>query len=239
MGEMMGNQSAVLDGKLQVPLTSRTNINWFRKYGPEQERLVRRLEPKEDETLGQLKEAYVAYKHDTGIEDISKALDLVKDIPYSSIDVTNFSFAVIEFQDEHKDLYWNKPGFFLSALINNCKEKHFTIVTRHLNREINCLGIWNTREIVVKGNVGLYVGWQMRGGKLIVDGDAGISVGRGMTGGVVIIEGNALNCVGEYMKGGEIHLNGDYRLNYQIDGGDIYHKEKLIVKDGKRLCEQP
>jgi len=38
------------------------------------------------------------------------------------------------------------------------------------------------------------------------------------------------------MKDGKIHLNGDYKsLGDFILGGNIYHKGKLIVENGKRL----
>jgi len=38
------------------------------------------------------------------------------------------------------------------------------------------------------------------------------------------------------MKRGEIHLNGDYEglANY-IHGGNIYHKDKLIVENGRKI----
>jgi len=41
--------------------------------------------------------------------------------------------------------------------------------------------------------------------------------------------------VGSEMKGGEIHLNGDYEgLSNSISGGNIYHKDKLIVENGRK-----
>jgi len=38
------------------------------------------------------------------------------------------------------------------------------------------------------------------------------------------------------MEGGEIYLNGDYEsLSNSVSGGNIYHKGKLIVENGRRL----
>ena len=38
------------------------------------------------------------------------------------------------------------------------------------------------------------------------------------------------------MKGGEIHINGNYEsISPAVLSGDIYHKGKLIVKDGREV----
>ena len=53
---------------------------------------------------------------------------------------------------------------------------------------------------------------------------------------IITIKGNAGKDVGHAMKGGAINLDGNYEeISWAIKGGNIYHKGKLIVKDGKRL----
>ena len=108
-------------------------------------------------------------------------------------------------------------------------------------------------KIYVRGNVRFYAGDSMKGGEIYVYGDAwqspgskmqngiihiygnaGQFVGADMRGGNIYIHGNAGNSVGTGMNSGEIHLNGDYgSISTVIRGGNIYHKGKLIVKDGK------
>jgi len=91
-------------------------------------------------------------------------------------------------------------------------------------------------KITVNGNAGDLVGDGMKNGKIIVNGNAGEGVGWNMKDGEITVNGNAGNWVGWYMKGGEIHLNGDYEiLSKYISGGNIYHKGKLIVENGRKL----
>jgi len=97
---------------------------------------------------------------------------------------------------------------------------------------------WNMKDgkITVKGNVGGGVGWNMKDGKITVNGNAGYGVGCGMKGGKITVNGNARYGVGYEMKDGEIHLNEDYEGLYDfISGGNIYHKGKLIVENGRKL----
>ena len=90
-------------------------------------------------------------------------------------------------------------------------------------------------EITVNGNAGNWVGDRMKRGEITVNGNAGNWVGEEMGGGKITVNGNAGNLVGWYMKDGEIHLNGDYEsLSDHIKGGNIYHKGKLIVENGRK-----
>jgi hypothetical protein len=89
--------------------------------------------------------------------------------------------------------------------------------------------------IILNGNAGHGVGSNNEGGLIIINGNCAGLVGEEMTNGVIIINGNSAAGVGEYMTGGIIHLNEDYELSQNIQGGDIYHKGKLIVKDGRRV----
>ena len=71
-------------------------------------------------------------------------------------------------------------------------------------------------EIVINGNVGMYVGESMRGGKIKVKGDADTFAAQRMRGGELTIEGNAGDYLGAAyrgdwrgMKGGTILVGGD------------------------------
>jgi len=135
-------------------------------------------------------------------------------IPSDSI--TDFSLLLGEYEN-NEYFEWLFTGFYLSALINKSKEQDFKIITNHLTKTISWIGYENVKNIDVNGNVGYGVGWYMEEGKITVNGNAG-------------------NLVGNGMKGGEIHLNGDYEsLSRNIFGGNIYHKGKLIVRNGRRL----
>jgi hypothetical protein len=107
------------------------------------------------------------------------------------------------------------------------------------------------------GNVGDNCGFFQRGGSIIVDGNAGSNAGGNMDKGRLIINGNAENTVGNWMSGGTIILRGDAGIelgrrisggtiyvngkigslsdDYYWSGGNIFHKGKQIVKDGKKV----
>ena len=91
-------------------------------------------------------------------------------------------------------------------------------------------------KITVNGNAGLGVGYGMEDGEITVNGNTRDGVGWDMKDGEITVNGNAGERVGWYMEGGKIHLNGDYEgLARYISGGNIYHKDKLIVKGGKKI----
>jgi len=90
--------------------------------------------------------------------------------------------------------------------------------------------------IEIKGNAGEGIGYFMESGKIIVRGNADRTAGGFMSGGKIIVERNVGKNVGHEMEGGKIHINGDYEsISKSISGGDIYHKGKQIIKDGKAV----
>ena len=171
----------------------------------------------------------------------------------SSNNITEFSLLLGE--HENKTYFRDFTGWYLSALINSSRDKDFKIITNYLSKTIHHIGYENTKNIDVNGNAGDYVGdrmkdgkitvngnagwgvgWNMEGGKITVNGNARWGVGEGMKNGEITVNGNAGDWVGNGMKRGEIHLNGDYEsLSRNIFGGNIYHKGKLIVRNGRRL----
>lgn len=232
----------------------------FRRYRTEKEQAVRMPEVVENETLTQLKDAWRRFNYDPGIEktiqhNYPKAVKAIADLEYTAEDVRNFSIVLAEFQGEKN--FFLKAGLFLSALINNCQDNEFIVYTYHLKTQLNAIGFLNEKNITVKGDTGVGTGSDMKGGSIMIEGDtdsmlgfcmgsgtivvkgnAGYIVGDAMKGGTIIIEGNAGISIGREMKGGEIHVNGDRGyLGIHIKGGNIYHRGKLIVKNGVELGE--
>jgi len=154
-------------------------------------------------------------------ENYRLALSLLEGISYSAQDVEKFSIACIQFQDENQ--FCSNAGLFLSALINNCKDDDFVINTRHLTETIWYLGYQNTKNIIVSGDIGAYLGFDMKYGTITVEGDAGGYVGQLMEGGSIFVKGSAGNSVGASMKNGRITVGGDvsHQLGWAMEGGTI------------------
>ncbi|NYZ74491.1 hypothetical protein H0O00_05080 [Candidatus Micrarchaeota archaeon] len=229
--------------------------NRFSRYKPETERAVRKVEVVEDKTLKKMKDAWKSCGYVYSDKYYPEMLETVKKLEYSAKDVEKFSIALAEFRGERASAhefgivlgFVHKAGFFLSALMNNCKDSEFVVHTNHLAKPIIYLGYRNTKNIIVNGNVGDYlgeymeggtitvegtagdrVGCSMEGGTIIVKGNAGDEVGYAMEGGTITVKGNAGDDVGERMNGGEIHLNGGYNGRAGFKHGKIFHKGKLI-----------
>jgi len=200
----------------------------FDRYKPEEEKVVRKVEVKEDAVLRQLKAAWKKfdYAHDpeTGLTDNYRKADTeVKRIRYSAKDVENFSLAMVEFQDEEG--FSRKAGYFLSALVNNCKDTDYVIHTQHLSQKIDCVGYRNTKNIIVNGNVNTIFGYEMSGGSITVNGNAGVDAGQRLLGGAIAINGNVDGSLGLGMEHGSITVNGDAK-DY---GGQLMNGGTIIV----------
>ncbi|MBS3068557.1 hypothetical protein J4450_07665 [Candidatus Micrarchaeota archaeon] len=89
-------------------------------------------------------------------------------------------------------------------------------------------------EIVIEKNVGSSAGAGMHGGRIVVNGNAGSELGVEMRGGEIIVKGDINEGFGYSMYGGTISIEGNYgSLPDHIEGGNIFHKGRQIVKDGK------
>jgi formylmethanofuran dehydrogenase subunit C len=215
----------------------------FGRFKDEDEKAVRAPHVVEDETLKQLKEAWNK-AHLEVLENegrcYSSCLFAIKGIQYTAKDVEKFSIALAEFQD--MEIFYVKAGYFLSALINNCPDSDFVIHTKHLDEKINCLGLFNTKnitiagdagdclgfwmtggKITVEGNAGEGAGKEMKNGEIVIDGDADYYLGYGMHGGKITVEGNTGNHAGKLMENGEIIVNGNGgdSLGIRMKGGKI------------------
>ena len=154
----------------------------------------------------------------------------------------------IKFQNEPD--FTKRAGVFLSVLINLGRDNNYIVNTLNWNDCPDFLGMLNAKNIIVKGDVGEYlgksmrkghirvegnaldfVGLHMRGGSISIEGGVNDLAGSDMKGGTIEIRGNAGGAVGHCMGGGQIHLEGDYdtlNVNF-VYSGKIYHKGKLIV----------
>jgi len=174
---------------------------------------------------------------------------------YDARDVEAFSL-MLSSEDYKTAIFEYETGLWLNALIQRCPDEKITIRTHHpsdllidigasheskyliVNGDVGfqCGRDMKSGIIRVKGNVGTDAGMRMEGGKIIVEGNARDAIGWYMEGGIIHVKGDVGIDVGAAMEGGEIYLNGSYKsLGGRISGGDIYHKGKCIVKDGKIL----
>ncbi len=189
-----------------------------------------------------------------------KAKILVKEIEYTAKDVRNFSVELKKYENRddfrgQEDEEADNVGLFLSALINNCSETDFEIVTQHLSKLYGGLGFENTKNVTVIGNFGTQFAAFMKSGRMIATGNVGAEAAYGLEGGEVIILGNADIGAGTSMNGGvlrirgsagsrlgmhseegtEIYVDGDIqgRLNKKYCRAKVYHKGELIHKGHK------
>ncbi len=119
---------------------------------------------------------------------------------YAEEDITSFCFAIEKYQkpEDQRSKFFMRTGLFLSCLINTHferthTEKEYTLITEHLEEEIQFLGYENNgANIFIKGNAGLYLG-------------------DGMKNGFIRMEGNYHYAVSVRLKGGCIHLQNEKR----------------------------
>ena len=111
-------------------------------------------------------------------------------------------------------------GIPISVLQNLSPEEEIEIEIKKPWRD---LGMYNRKNVMIKGKVGGCLGIGMSKGEIIVDGDAEDYVGICMEGGKIIVNGKVKDCAGCCMLGGEIWVNGDAGkdLGSFMEGGRI------------------
>ena len=216
----------------------------FTRYGPENERVVRETDVKQDKAVEEMKELYRKTKSinrpnrnalllpghnpdDYVISWYNHAADSLKKCHYSAAEIERFSIALTAFQDEIT--FPEKAGLFLSVLINNCKNKDCVVHTAHLAVSIDYLGYKNTKNITVEGNAGLYVGNEMKRGTITVKGNAGNLTGNRMRGGTILVKGNTGESVGLGMRCGNIFVDGNagHSVGAWAKGGKIHIEGRI------------
>lgn len=101
-----------------------------------------------------------------------------------------------------------KAGLFISALINHSRQPHFVLEPSGIGQPLDYIGFRNDKNLVVIGNAGGRLGWEMSGGSIYVDGDAGHEAGGRMTDGTVWVQGDAGERAGCGQAGGLLHVRG-------------------------------
>lgn len=99
-------------------------------------------------------------------------------------------------------------------------------------------------KITVEGNAGSWPGQNMKGGELIIKGNAGDYVGsayrgdwRGMSGGILTVHGNVGNEVAEYMMGGKIVIKGNVSImpGIHMNGGLLIIEGDVVARAGGEM----
>jgi len=207
----------------------------FGKLKPEEKVEIIKPKVKRNETLDLIIEEYKEGLENYGLYNEKKLKIEIPEGEYwryyiakSSAPLEIPSERIIEFslllgEYENKKYFEDFTGFYLSALINKSNGKDFKIITNYLTKTIHEIGYENTKNIDVNGNVGDFVGWRMKHGKIAVKGNAGSWVGGVMEDGEITINGNAGKLVGWYMKGGKITVNGNAgdKVGYGMRDGEI------------------
>jgi formylmethanofuran dehydrogenase subunit C len=142
---------------------------------------------------------------------------------YGSKEIEELSLILGRYQGSKK--FDPLAGIFLSVLINQSYDKDFVLHTDHLANYPGCIGYCNSKNINVNGNVGGYLGRNMKDGKIIVERNAEDHTGDGMTGGVIDINGDAKNSTGSWMHGGKIIVRG----NAGMDTGEIMTSGEITI----------
>ncbi len=159
---------------------------------------------------------------------------LVKNLEYTSKDITDLSIFLHEIEPSWCRQY--RMGIFLSVLINRSCEENFTLIFGNPKIEINNLGMYNTKNITIFGNVN-DCAQKMKSGTMILKGNSKNYVGLEMTGGKIVIEGETEADIGSNMRGGEIHVTNSVKLQNQreikvgfyMGGGKIFVEGNLAA----------
>jgi len=245
-----------------TPATTLKAQDHFDQLGEESEQELREIEIVKTPALEEMLKGFsklIRFGNsrtiDMNSDSFYEACGLIRPDSYEANDIRNFSILLKQFQKEDMRIIKNCAGSYLSNLINYCptQEEKFSVLTTHLDGEVKNLGYRNCKTINVIGNVGDNAGCGMAAGKLIISGkagdylgyemeegnivasEAGDYLGMGMKSGSIVIKGNAGWGIGDGARGGEIHVDGKIRAILNDLGGNIYHKGKLIVKNGRKL----
>ncbi len=190
-------------------LTRTEASSLFRRYKQEFPKEVRKVDVQQDESLEQIRDAWIKLRYKSGSIDryYLRICTILKELKYSSKDVEKFSIALADFQDDERFSF--KAGTFLSALVNNCQDQDFVIQTKHFSVLVAHLGLRNIKNVTINGDVDHHLAYRMKKGTIVVNGNVGDNPGLGMRNGAIIINGNAGEMVGLMMKNGTIIVNGN------------------------------
>jgi len=201
----------------------------FGGYKREEPKVIRKADVavRKDPVIEQLKRVWKAHPLESinilllGSSYHEEVSASIRSQHYSAKDVEHFSLLLFEF--DHEKNFSEKAGIFLTALVENGREEDFVIHTSTLGQLVNHLGKGNTKNILVKGDVGSHTATEMKKGKITIEGDEHGYAGLRMEGGLIEILGNAGEVIGWDMRNGMIivHGNAEYNTGNEMGGGEI------------------
>ncbi len=230
----------------------------FRKFRPEDEKIRRNHQVREDLAVKAFISAWKSFRHSGNFaseEDqfssyVSKIKTELNGIPFRSNDLMNAALALAVFQDDAE--FQKNAGLALSALISAGIDSEYVLEASILPYgQLRCFGSFNEKSITVIGDLermaGLYMnggtleifgdvedslGQSMKSGKIIVHGNAEDEVGIEMTNGTIAIGESAGNDFGRDMHGGLIHIKGNVygSVATKMHGGEIIIDGQVISR---------
>ena len=111
----------------------------------------------------------------------------------------------------------------------NIKPIEVHLKVKELPIRLNMLGCRNPQKLhlIIEGDVGMWTGYEMEGGRVIMKGNCGNYTGKLIQDGKIIVEGSCGSYTGESMQGGEIIVKGDCD-----EGTGIWMKSGKIIIEG-------
>jgi hypothetical protein len=226
----------------------------FKRFGPEEEKTVRKADVKsrEPEHFQEIWSSFYFEPYGNLRDDHAQQLcyETVYEficsngISYSSEEVEQTSVLMEVMQHKADRLFPWKAGLILSVLVNTGLDSEYSIYISSLTERVCLIGYRNQRDMTVngdveglanlmssgrliaKGHAGVFAGLRMSGGELVLEGGVGDYVGCNLRGGTVLIEGDAQNGVGSHMDGGSIIVNG----NTGDEIGEFMRNSSITVK---------
>ena len=165
------------------------------------------------------------------IEAYALAEKTLRSFDYDVDDVEEFIFELYKGNGERipRDIS-GVTGIYLSALCNNIKDKKIELNLQPIKQKIDFIGyrLPEGKTLVLKGNVGSFVGAELQGGDLFVEGSTGDCAGAGMSEGKIFVSQQTGINTGDWKTGGEIHVEGGIgSLGRHITGGYVYQAGQL------------
>jgi len=219
--------------KQQMPVSQLAASKRFGQYKKEEKKNIKQAEVKEDRGLGKIKEAWkefmelrILYENIEVYEcaDSDFYLWLGCAVVYGirpterNIQKFGLSSPIKEYGDVFDCS--SALGEFVSSLIEVKGMVRARINLRHMDEEIDSLGLGNSKLLEISGNAVDNLGEYNRG-IIMLDGNAG-RVGFDMQRGALVIKGDVTIDAGPYMQSGIIMVFGSVKdAGHGMNGGGI------------------
>jgi glutamate synthase domain-containing protein 3 len=170
-------------------------------------------------------------EHNRVAKAYEAATQNIKEVSYDQDDIEEFC-AELDSSDKIPYMISGPAGIYISALVNHSHEDSIMLRLEDYQRTFHFLGyrLPEGKTLILKGNVGEFIGSGLSGGRLVVEGSAGNWCGAGMVSGEIMITKNAGQKIGEWMRGGEIHVDGRIQsIGRTRFAGKIFRRGKIVV----------